>query len=155
MKMKTFFGKASAEWNGNMRRGTGSLSTGSGAITTLSYSSIQHRNDGHSCPDELMAAAQAGCFSLALANELGEAGFKSPHIATSATFTIEQLRGAWTIIAIHLDTTATVARMSQTEFVDAALRAKDRCALTRLFKAPVSMRARLNAPLKKSPGPRR
>ena len=131
-----------------MRRGVGSLSTGSGAITTLRYASIQHRNGGHSCPDELMAAAQAGCFSLALAGELGDAGFKSTHIATSATFTIEELSAGWTITAIHLDTTATVARMSQTDFVDAALRAKNRCSVTRLFKAPVSMRARLKPPLK-------
>lgn len=148
--MKVFLGKASANWNGNSRRGFGSLTTGSGALKTVKYAGIEHREDGHSCPDELMAAAQAGCFSMALAKELGDAGFKSTSITTSSTFTIEQLTGAWTITGIHLDTTATVARMSQTDFVDAALRAKDRCSLTRLFKAPVSMRAKLNTPMKQS-----
>ena len=145
--MKALFGKASAEWSGNFRSGSGTVTTGSGAIRTVAYGSVQHREDQHTCPDELMAAAQAGCFSMALASELGEDGFKPSHIETLATFRIEQLKTGWTIAEIFLDTTAVVAHISQTQFVDAALRAKSRCLMTRLFKARIWMQARLKSPL--------
>lgn len=145
--MKAMFGKASADWSGNFRRGSGTVTTGSGAIRTIAYGSVEHRDDQHTCPDELMAAAQAGCFSMALASELGEEGFKPNHIETLATFRIEQLKAGWTITEIFLDTTAVVAHISQTQFVDAALRAKSRCSMTRLFKARIWMQARLKSPL--------
>jgi osmotically inducible protein OsmC len=145
--MNALFGRASANWHGNVIGGTGTLTTGSGAVKKMCYGSLQHRNGAHTCPDELMAAAQAGCFSLALASEVAEAGFTPDHIETVATLRLEELTTGWTVVEIFLDTTAIVGRMSQTEFVDAALRAKERCSVVRLFTARIWMQARLKPPL--------
>jgi osmotically inducible protein OsmC len=141
--MNPLIGRASANWNGNVSRGNGTVSTGSGAIKTVAFGSVEHRNGSHTCPDELMAAAQAGCFCLALASELKDAGFQPTSIDTSATFQLEELIAGWTITEIFLDTTAVVARITQAEFIDVALRAKSRCAISRLYDARIWMQARL------------
>jgi len=95
-------------------------------------------------PPELMAAAHAGSFALTLANELGEAGYTPRQIDTVATATMENIAGGWTITQMHLDVIATVPKVAECDFVDAALRAKANCPISRSLKANISMSARLN-----------
>ena len=96
-----------------------------------------------SSPYELLATAHAGCFSMALGEELGHAGFKACDIATTATITLEELATGWTMTRMQLDVTARVPRMVQNKFIDAAMRAKTRCPISRLMNANISMTAKL------------
>ena len=95
-------------------------------------------------PPELIAAAHAGSFSMTLANELSEAGYHPRQIDTTATVTMEDIAAAWTMTQIHLDVIATVPKVAQGDFVDAALRAKANCPISRSLNANISMRARLS-----------
>jgi lipoyl-dependent peroxiredoxin len=95
-------------------------------------------------PPELIAAAHAGSFSLSLAHELGEAGYNPRQIDTTATVTMENVAAAWTMTQIHLDVIAAVPRVAECDFVDAALRAKANCPISRALNANISMRAKLN-----------
>jgi osmotically inducible protein OsmC len=95
-------------------------------------------------PPELIAAAHAGSFSLTLANELGEAGYSPRQIHTTATVTMEHVAAAWTMTQIDLDVIAAVPRVAQCDFVDAALRAKANCPVSRALNANISMRAKLS-----------
>ena len=94
-------------------------------------------------PPELIAAAHAGSFSMTLANELGEAGYHPRQIDTTATVTMEDVAAGWTMTQIHLDVIATVPKAAQCDFVDAALRAKANCPISRSLNANISMRAKL------------
>jgi osmotically inducible protein OsmC len=95
-------------------------------------------------PPELIAAAHAGSFSLSLANELGEAGYSPRQIDTTATVTMENIAAGWTMTQIHLDVIAAVPRVAECDFVDAALRAKANCPISRALNANISMHAKLN-----------
>ena len=94
-------------------------------------------------PAELIAAAHAGSFSLALSDELSSAGTASDHILTTVTVTLEHLTAGWTIMNIHLDVIAKLLKVSQSKFIDATIRAKTRCLVTRLLRTNVSMNAKL------------
>ncbi len=95
-------------------------------------------------PAELIAAAHAGSFSLTLAHELGEAGYRPRRIATTALVTMENLATRWTLTQIHLEVVATVPKAPECDFVDVALRAKANCPVSRALNSNVSMRARLS-----------
>jgi osmotically inducible protein OsmC len=95
-------------------------------------------------PPELIAAAHAGSFAMTLANELGEAGYRPRQIDTTATVTMENIAAGWTMTQIHLDVVATVPKVAQFDFVDAALRAKANCPISRSLNANISMRAELS-----------
>jgi osmotically inducible protein OsmC len=95
-------------------------------------------------PPELIAAAHAGSFSLTLANELGQAGYSPRQIDTTATVTMENIAVGWTMTQIHLDVIAAVPRVAECDFVDAALRAKANCPISRSLNANISMRAKLS-----------
>ena len=95
-------------------------------------------------PPELIAAAHAGSFSMTLANELGEAGYRPRQIDTTATVTMEDIAAGWTMTQIYLDVIATVPKVAQCAFVDAALRAKANCPISRSLNANISMRAKLS-----------
>jgi len=95
-------------------------------------------------PPELIAAAHAGSFSMTLANELGEAGYRPRQIDTTATVTMEDIAAGWTITQIYLDVIARVPKLAQCDFVDAALRAKANCPISRSLNANISMRAKLS-----------
>ena len=95
-------------------------------------------------PPELVAAAHAGSFSVTLANELGVAGYRPRQIDTTATVTMEDMAAGWTMTQIHLDVIAAVPRVAECDFVDAALRAKANCPISRALNANISMRAKLN-----------
>ena len=95
-------------------------------------------------PAELIAAAHAGSFSMTLANELGEAGYRPRQIDTTATVTMEDIAAGWTMTQIYLDVIASVPKVAHCDFVDAALRAKANCPISRSLNANISMRATLS-----------
>ena len=142
--MKPMTRKASVRWTGGSRDGSGAMTTESGALAQTLYSSsttLKKRRGTN--PAELIAAAHAGSFSMALANELGAAGFVPNHIATIATVTLERLAAGWTMSTINLDVLAKVPKAAQGDFIDAILRAKTGCPISRLLRASISMNAKL------------
>ena len=142
--MKRYANQAAARWLGTQKRGKGAVSTpGSGLKLALHASEGGRKHKGAS-PTELVAAALAGSFALALARELGEAGYHPRQIDTTATVTMEITAAAWTLAQVHLDVTAAVRKVAECDFVDAALRAKANCPVSRALNANISMRAKLN-----------
>ena len=141
-EMKPYTRKATVFWVGSGERGQGAVSTPSDVLKQAPYSSGNGRNRRRTNPPELIAAAQASSFSITLANELGEAGYRPRQIDTTATVTMESIAG-WTLTQIHLDVIATVRHVPQYEFIDAALRAKANCPIARSLNANISMRAHL------------
>src|SRR5215510_14003264 len=96
--------KGSAHWQGSLREGKGTVSTDSGVLSETQYSFATRFADGKGTnPEELIAAAHAGCFSMALSNELGKGGLTPESIATTATVTLEQTPSGFAITAVHLD----------------------------------------------------
>src|ERR1700694_6200445 len=99
--------KASAVWNGSLKEGKGIISTESKVLSNAQYSfSTRFENGIGTNPEELIAAAHAGCFSMALSAQLGGANLKPDRIATTATVTMEKLEAGWTLTAVHLDVAA-------------------------------------------------
>jgi lipoyl-dependent peroxiredoxin len=149
--MKPYARKASVLWLGTRQRGKGAISTPSAALKMALHAAGGGTKRQGTSPPELIAAAHAGSFSLTLANELGEAGYSPRQIDTTATVTMENIAAVWTMTQIHLDVVAAVPRVAQCDFVDAALRAKANCPVSRALNANISMRAKLSyreAPLR-------
>ena len=144
--MKPYARKASVLWLGTRQRGKGAISTPSAALKLALYAAGGDTRRRGTNPPELIAAAHAGSFSLTLANELGEAGYSPRQIDTTATVTMENRATGWTMTQIHLDVTAAVPRVAECDFVDAALRAKANCPISRAINAVISMRAKLSHP---------
>jgi osmotically inducible protein OsmC len=120
------------------------MRTESGVLKQARYSSgIPLMENSATDPAELIAAAHACSFSLALSNELGFAGASTDNITTTATATMEQLPAGWTIMKIHLNVLARLPRLSQSDFIDATVRAKTSCLVSRLLRANISMNAKL------------
>src|SRR5512142_2078321 len=136
--------KASAVWNGSLKEGSGKISSDSGALKETAYSFGTRFEEGKGTnPEELIAAAHAGCFSMALSGQLGAAGMTADSIRTSATVTMEKLEAGWTVTAVHLDVTAKVPNADRAKFETAAANAKTGCPISRLLKADITMDARL------------
>ena len=136
---------ASAVWKGSLHEGEGTLTTESGVLAETQYSYRNSFVDGIGTnPDELIAASLGGCFSMALSNELGLAGFHPENIQTTATATLEDLAAGWTVTHMQLDVHANVPDASQAHFMDAALAAKTNCPMARLLKTNISMTASLD-----------
>jgi osmotically inducible protein OsmC len=129
---------------GTRQRGKGAISTPNAALKMALFASGGDVKRRGTNPPELIAAAHAGSFSLSLANELGEAGYSPRQIDTTATVTMENMATGWTMTQIHLDVIAAVPRVAECDFVDAALRAKANCPISRALNANISMRAKLN-----------
>ena len=143
--MKPYTRKASVLWLGTHQGGKGAISTPSAVLKNVAYASGSDLKQRGTNPPELIAAAHAGSFSMTLANELGEAGYRPRQIDTTATVTMEIVAAAWTMTQIHLDVIATVPKVAQCDFVDAALRAKANCPISRSLNANISMRAKLSS----------
>jgi len=141
--MKPYTRKASVLWLGTRQRGKGAISTPSDVLKKAPYASGSDIKRRGTNPPELIAAAHAGSFSITLANELGEAGYRPRQIDTTATVTMEDIATGWTMTQIHLDVIATVPKVAQCDFIDAALRAKANCPISRSLNANISMRANL------------
>lgn len=135
---------ATAIWKGGLRDGKGTLSTPSGALTNVPYSfSMRFENAPGTNPEELIAAAHAGCFSMALSAQLGEHGMTANSIQTQATVIFEKDAAGFTIKAVHLDVTADIPNANPLEFEKAAEDAKRGCPVSRLLNATITMNARL------------
>ena len=134
----------SAVWNGSLREGTGAVSTESGVLSDTQYSFSTRFEDGQGTnPEELIAAAHAGCFSMALSGQLGQAGLTPESINTTAAVTLEKTDAGFTITAVHLDVSAKVPGADQASFETAANNAKENCPVSRLLNADITMNARL------------
>lgn len=135
---------ASAVWNGALRDGRGAISTQSGVLAETPYSFVTRFENGKGTnPEELIAAAHAGCFTMALAAQLGTMQFTPETLRTTATVTLEKLEAGWTISKVHLDVTARLRGVSAAAFEAAAIGAKENCPVSRLLKAEISMTAHL------------
>jgi lipoyl-dependent peroxiredoxin len=137
--------KASALWRGDLKSGRGTVSTESTALKDVPYSfTNRFENTPGSNPEELVGAAHAGCFSMALAAELQKAGFPPESVATTAAVTLENHpQTGWTVTRIHLDTTAKVPGITPEKFAEVADGAKSGCPISRLLKAEISLDAKL------------
>ena len=135
---------ATAVWNGSLKEGNGTISTQSGVLSDAPYSFVTRFENGKGTnPEELIAAAHAGCFTMALSAQLGTMNFTPQSLRTAATVTLEKLDAGWTISKIHLDVTARVPGISAAAFESAAASAKANCPVSRLLKAEITMDAHL------------
>lgn len=138
--------KASAVWQGGLKDGKGSISTDSGVLSDTQYSFSTRFEDGIGTnPEELIAAAHAGCFSMALSGQLGAAGMTAESINTTATITLEKTDAGFTITESHLDVAVKIPGASQEAFETAANNAKAGCPISRLLNTKITMNARLEA----------
>ena len=138
--------KGSAVWQGGLKDGKGTVSTESGVLSETQYSFSTRFEDGVGTnPEELIAAAHAGCFSMALSGQLGNAGMTAESINTTATVSLEKTEAGFTITAVHLDVTAKIPGAEQAAFETATNNAKAGCPVSRLLNAKITMEARLEA----------
>jgi lipoyl-dependent peroxiredoxin len=136
--------KASAVWNGSLKEGKGTISTESKVLSNAQYSfSTRFENGIGTNPEELIAAAHAGCFSMALSAQLGNAGITPESIETTAAVTLEKIEAGFTVTKIHLDVTAKIPGADAAAFEKAAQDAKAGCPISRLLKAEITMTAKL------------
>jgi lipoyl-dependent peroxiredoxin len=136
--------KASAVWEGGIKDGNGKMTGGSGAFTDLAYSfATRFEGKDGSNPEELIAAAHAGCYSMALSNILGQAGMSPERISATATVTLDKTDAGPTVTKSHLVVKAKVPGASDADFQEAAKKAKEGCPISRLLKAEISMDASL------------
>jgi lipoyl-dependent peroxiredoxin len=135
---------ANAVWEGTLREGRGTMKLGSGAFEgQYSFSSRFEEGKGTN-PEELIAAAHAGCFSMALSSGLTTAGFPPQRIATTAKVTIDRATGGFKITTIELDTEATVPGISEQQFMEQAEAAKKGCPVSQaLAGTDIKLNAKL------------
>jgi osmotically inducible protein OsmC len=143
MKIKR---KGSATWQGGIKDGKGTLSTESGALKAYPYE-FASRFEGQrgSNPEELIAAAHAGCFTMALSLILGEAKLTAEQMETSAEVTLEQVDAGYAITAVHLTLTAKIPGADQATFEKLTAMAKAGCPVSKLLKAEITLDATLLA----------
>jgi osmotically inducible protein OsmC len=135
---------ATAVWKGALKDGKGTISTASGVLANTPYSfSTRFENGQGTNPEELIAAAHAGCFTMALSAQLGTLNFTPESLRTEATVSLEKLDAGWTISKVHLDVVARVPGISSSAFDSAAASAKANCPVSRLLKAEITMTSRL------------
>ena len=138
--------KSSAIWSGDLKSGKGTISTDSGALKGTQYSfSTRFENGIGTNPEELIAAAHAGCFSMALSAQLAESALTPESIRTTATVELEKQEAGWVIPRIHLDVTAKIPGADPKVFESAAARAKAGCPVSQVLNAEITMEAKLEA----------
>jgi osmotically inducible protein OsmC len=136
--------KASAVWKGGLKDGKGAVSGTSGVLNNTPYSFATRFEDTPGTnPEELIAAAHAACFSMALSAQLGGANLTPSSIETSATLSLEKLDSGWTITKIHLDVVGRVPGASDEIFQKLAADAKANCPVSKVLKADITMNAKL------------
>jgi osmotically inducible protein OsmC len=136
----------SARWRGGINDRMGTVSTQSGALSNHPYG-FGSRFEGRpgTNPEELLAAAHAGCFTMALSLILGEAGLTATRMYTTARVTLDKLESGFTITAVHLELEAAVPGADQATLEKLAIKAKENCPVSRLFKADISLAVTLGA----------
>jgi len=138
--------KAWAVWNGGIKDGGGTISTETGALREAAYGfKARFENGKGTNPEELIGAAHAGCFAMALSLVLGEAGFTPEKIETHADVSLEKLDGGFEITASHLKVVATIPGLDDVKFQEMANKAKTGCPVSKLLKANITMDAKLEA----------
>ena len=141
--MKRF---ASAVWQGTLKEGKGTLSTQSGVFKETPYSfSGRFESGSGTNPEELIAAAHAGCFTMALSGKLSAAGFKPEKLSTRANLTLEKVQDNWTITTIHLELTGKVPGVERAKFDELANDAKANCIISRALTAQITLESKLEA----------
>ena len=134
----------SAVWSGGIKDGKGAVSTGSGALKDAQYGFNTRFEDGPGTnPEELIGAAHAGCFTMALSGQLGKAGMTAQELRTTATVSMEKEGDGFTITAVHLDLVARIPGSSQEAFDQAANTAKENCPVSKLLNAEITLSSRL------------
>jgi osmotically inducible protein OsmC len=135
---------ASAVWKGGLKDGKGTVWTASGVLSNTQYSFGARFEQGTGTnPEELIAAAHAGCFAMALSAQLGEAGLVAETIEVSARVTLEKVAAGWTVTKSHLDLAAKVPGTDAAAFEKAAQSAKAGCPISRLLNAEITLNAKL------------
>src|SRR6267378_8154598 len=138
--------KASAVWKGGLKDGQGTVSSASGILSNTKYSfKTRFENTPGTNPEELIAAAHAACFSMALSAQLGSANLTPESINTSATLTMEKQDSGWAITAVHLDVVGRVPNADAAAFQKAAENAKSGCPVSKVLKANITMSAKLQS----------
>lgn len=136
--------KASAVWTGTLREGKGTFSAQSGVITDVPYTfGTRFENAAGTNPEELIGAAHAGCFSMALSGKLVAAGLTPERVSTTATVTLEKTDAGFTVTKIHLDSKARVPGATNEAFQAAAKDAKETCPISRLLNTQITLSAQL------------
>ncbi len=137
---------ASAHWQGSLKEGKGTISTESGALKDNPYGfNTRFENAPGTNPEELIGAAHAGCFSMALSLMLGEEGFTPDSIDTKATVTLDKDGDGFAVTAVHLDMTARIPNIDQATFNEIANKAKTGCPISKLLNADISLDATLQS----------
>jgi osmotically inducible protein OsmC len=138
--------KASAVWQGGLKDGKGTISTDSGVLKQTQYSfSARFENGVGTNPEELLDAAHAGCFTMALSAQLGGAGMTAQKLETTATVTLDKVGDGFSITKSHLDLVATIPGADKAMFDAAVKAAETGCPVSKLFKAEISVTATLNS----------
>lgn len=135
---------ASALWKGDLTSGTGTISTRSGALSAQPYGfNTRFEDKAGTNPEELIGAAHAGCFSMALSNILGESNLKADSIETHAEVSLDKTDGGFSITAIHLTTVAKIPGADPATFEAAAAKAKENCPVSKVLNANITLNATL------------
>ncbi len=138
--------RASVVWQGEFKDGLGKITTSSGALSNVEYGfSSRFETARGTNPEELIAAAHAACFSMFLANLLGQAGFPPEKIDTTGSASLNKVAENWTITDLHLNVRARVPRMEDLLFERVVEEARDGCPVSRLLKAPITVDAVLES----------
>jgi lipoyl-dependent peroxiredoxin len=135
---------ASAQWVGDLKTGKGLISTASGALSSTPYSFKARFEQGSGTnPEELLAAAHAGCFTMALSLILGEAGLRAENLSTTCAITIDKDGEGFSITKSHLALTAKIPGASQEAFENAVQKAKNNCPVSKLYDTEITLEAKL------------
>lgn len=137
---------AHAIWTGNLKEGKGQISTQSGVLKNAQYGFNTRFEDGPGTnPEELIGAAHAGCFSMALSLQLTEAGFTAETIKTVAVVTLDKVEGGFSITAVQLNLTAKIPGIDSQKFQELANKTKDGCPVSKVLNAKITLDAKLEA----------
>ena len=137
--------KANAQWNGDLKAGKGEMSLGSGAFKGAYSFGTRFEGAPGTNPEELIGAAHAGCFSMALSAALGKAGFTPQSVRTNATVTLDKVGEGFGITRIDLDTEASIPGIDDAKFQEIAKGAKENCPVSKALSAtPIHLKARLS-----------
>ena len=136
----------SAVWSGGLKDGKGAVSTASGVLKDAQYGFNTRFEDGPGTnPEELLGAAHAGCFTMALSGQLGQAGMTAQKLETTATVSLDKVGDGFAITAVHLDLVATIPGADEAAFQEAARKAKEGCPVSKLFNTKITLDAKLQS----------
>src|ERR1043166_8570012 len=136
--------QAKAQWQGDLKTGKGNISSASGVLSHTAYSyPSRFEDDKGTNPEELLAAAHAGCFTMAVSAQLGQANLKPENLETTCTITLEKLADGFAITESHLELTARVPGATQEAFDKAVQAAKEGCPVSKLYKTKITLTSKL------------